>query len=311
MNDLDLIERFRADLPPADPSALARARARMFRAAAAPPHRRRWTWGLIPAGALAAAVVVAAFSVRADRPPVSTPDDAGRVLRLAAAEARRDAVLAARPDQFVYVQSLAAWAGGSTDVDGREMYIPPVEKDRRIWLSVDGTRTGLLREKVAKPGTPVPRGRSVLTELPLDAGVPAYLRDLPTDPKAMRDWLYRGAVEPGKEKSKDTVAFTKVGDTLREQYVPPAAVAALYEAAATIPGNTVTKQVDLAGRHGIAVSRTDHGVQFDLIFDASTYKFLGERELVVGDSPPFPKGAVIGWTAQLRVAIVDRAGQLP
>ncbi len=309
MNDLDLIERFRADLPPADPSALARARARMFRAAT-PPHRRRWAWGLVPAGALAAAVVVAAFAVRADEPPVTAPDDAGRVLRLAATEARRDPVLTARPDQFVYVQSVVAWAGGSAD-EGGMAYIPPVEKDRRIWLSVDGSRVGLLREKVAKPGTPVPRGQSVLADMPLDAGgIGAYMRDLPTDAKGMRAWLYNGA-DDGKDRSKDTVAFTKVGDTLREQYVPPAAVAALYEAAATIPGNTVTKQVDLAGRHGIAVSRTDHGVRFDLIFDASTYKFLGERELVVGDSPPFPKGAVIGWTAQLRIAIVDRAGQLP
>ena len=36
MSDLDLVERFRADLPPADPAALSRARARMFHEPAPP-----------------------------------------------------------------------------------------------------------------------------------------------------------------------------------------------------------------------------------------------------------------------------------
>jgi hypothetical protein len=63
----------------------------------------------------------------------------------------------------------------------------------------------------------------------------------------------------------------------------------------------------------MAVSRlTAKGqVRFDYIFDAKTYEFLGERVVVVGHLPPYPKGVVSRWTAKLKVAIVDRAGQLP
>jgi hypothetical protein len=52
-------------------------------------------------------------------------------------------------------------------------------------------------------------------------------------------------------------------------------------------------------------------VRFDYIFDAKTYDFLGERVVVVGNLPPYPKGVVSRWTARLQVAVVDRAGQLP
>jgi len=99
----------------------------------------------------------------------------------------------------------------------------------------------------------------------------------------------------------------------RDRYdtTQPKAVAALFDAAATIPGTSVVHQADLAGRHGIAVSRTDQGIRHDLIFDSVTYHFLGERDVVVGKVPPYPKNAVIGWTAQLHIAIVDRTGQLP
>ncbi|HEX9998838.1 MAG TPA: CU044_5270 family protein, partial [Actinoplanes sp.] len=273
MNDLDLMKEFRADAAPAEPATLNRARAGMFRPAA---RQRQWAWRLVPAGALAAvAAAVAVVGVNSDE--AATPErstEAAQVLRLAAAEARREPVLPARPDQFVYVESRVAWAGG-----GPQGYQPPVEQIRHIWLSVDGSQTGLLREKPAKPGTE-PSGPD-LANVPLTGGegIPAYLRDLPTEEKAMRAYLYKDADDHKPAgPSPDTRAFTKVGDTLREQYVPPASVAAMFDAAATIGGTSVVKQVDLAGRHGIAVSRTDQGTRHDLIFDSSTYKFLGERD---------------------------------
>jgi hypothetical protein len=320
MNDLNLLEDFRADLPPADPATLARARARMFQAPATPRPRRRLAWGLVPAGALVCAAVVGAVALRPpqatrpavnDGPAAAAPTDAARVLRLAAAEARKEPELTARPDQFVYAESLVAWAGGEGRRDGTMKYIPPIEKNRRIWLSVDGTRDGLLREKASHPADAAAHPRRVLTDMPLavqGSPIPAYLRNLPTDVTGMRAYLYD--VQNSKNLPADRLAWTKIGDTLREQYVPPASVAALFEAAATIAGTTVVKQVDLSGRKGTAVSRTDEGLRHDLIFDAE-YRFLGERDVVVGNSPPFPKGAVIGWTAQLRIAIVDRTGQLP
>ncbi|MCU7725888.1 CU044_5270 family protein [Actinoplanes sp. KI2] len=325
MNDLDLVERFRADLPAADPTTLARARARMFRDPA-PRRRGRWAWRLAPAAALAAAVALVVVASRPDAPapapstgaapaPGATPakdtgpapaTDPAHVLRLAAAEARTEPVRTARADQFVYIESVVAWAGATGD--GK--YLPPIEKNRSIWLSVDGTRDGLLRESAVHPadaGNHLILGNEAL---PVQGKpIPAYLRNLPTTAAGMHAYLY---APDNTKRTKDTVAWTRVGDTLREQYVPPASVAALFEAAATIPGTSVVNQADLAGRKGIAVSRVDAGVRHDIIFDASTYRFLGERDVVVGPgNDPFPKGAVIGLTAQKRIAIVDRAGQLP
>ena len=307
MNDLDLVERFRADLPPADPAALSRARARMFHEP--PPRRRpRWQWGLVPAGVLATVVAVAAFAARPSTAPVSTPPvsappvvaDAAGVLRLAAAEVRTEPALPVKPGQFVYIESLTA-DDNVENLETKPTWVPPREVRRQIWLSADGVRAGLLRETVVKTG-------KKSGDVPLSPNVPpAYVTSLPTDPKAMRDWLYHDPSENGP----DATAWTRVGDTLREQYLTPAEQAAMFEAAATIPGTTVVKQADLAGRKGVAVTRVNGQVRFDYIFDAKTYDFLGERVVVVGNLPPYPRGAVSRWTAQLKVAIVDRPGQLP
>jgi len=307
MNDLDLMERFRADLPPADPAALSRARARMFHAPAA-RHRPRWAWGLVPVGALAAVVAGGLISRPAAVEPGAPPPtgatavaaDAAGVLRLAAAEARTEPVLPAKPGQFVYVETIDA-TDTVDNLEGNPTWVPPEEVKRQIWLAVDGVKAGLLRETVVRTGK--------VSVMPLDAHtVPAYVTNLPTDPAAMREWLSQGA-----ENDADTVAWAKIGDTLREQYLPPAAQAAIFEAAATIPGTSLVPQADLAGRRGVAVSRLSPSgdVRFDYIFDAETYDFLGERVVVVGELKPYPKGVVSRWTAQLKVAVVDRAGQVP
>ncbi|GAB2621015.1 hypothetical protein Aab01nite_35610 [Paractinoplanes abujensis] len=301
MNDLDLMEKFRADVPPPAPDVLAGARAAMFRAEP-PGSRTRFLWSLAPAAALAAAVAVAGVLALPSEPAgpggqaPATASDAAQVLRLAAAEARREPVLKARPDQFVYVESRYAGSGRRAGV-GADGQTAPSDQRRQVWQSVDGTRTGLLREKDG--------------DTPLDAGFPAYRDKLPTDAKAMRAFLYQDAKPGPKGIPVDQIAFTKVSETLREQYLPPAALAALFDAAATIPGTKTVPRTDFAGRRGVAVSRADDFFRQDLIFDEKTYKFLGERSVVVGELPDVKKNTVITFTAQLRIAIVDRAGQLP
>jgi len=318
MSDLDLVERFRADLPPAGPAALSRARARMFHEPAPARRRARWVWGLAPAGALAAALAVAVAAGGISHPahpakPAAAPPprnaapeiptDAAGVLRLAAAEVRTESALAAKPGQFVYVESLDA-TDNVVSLETKPTWVPPREKNRKIWLAVDGVKAGLLRETDVKTGKKD-------DDVPLDAHtVPAYVTGLPTDPAAMLAWLHQGDAGTYHDGS-DAIAWGKIGDTLREQYLTPPEQAALFEAAAMIKGVTLVKQADLAGRKGMGVSRVDHQVRFDYIFDAKTYNFLGERVVVVGNLPPYPKGVVSRWTARLRVAIVDRAGQLP
>ncbi|MGX6605823.1 CU044_5270 family protein [Micromonosporaceae bacterium Da 78-11] len=327
MNDLDLMAKFRADVPPADPAVLRRARNRL---ADAPSSRQRpspWLWRLVPAVGLAAAVAVAAVLVhqpdQAARPEqaggpapaasasaptgtgsVPTPTDAAGVLRLAAAEVRQEPVLRARPDQFVFVESLASWANADAGADGKSVtWHPAIERNRKVWLSVDGSRDGRIKDSVTRQ----PLGDDDRSG-PLPDTEPAYRDDLPTDPKAMRAYLYRGVGE-----DRDDDAYEKVGDLILETYLPPDSMAALFEAAGTIPGVTLVKgQVDLAGRSGIAVSRLRKDYfREDLIFDAESHRYLGQRMVAVKASAGLEVGTVLEYTAQLRIAIVDRLGQLP
>ncbi|MEU4556846.1 CU044_5270 family protein [Actinoplanes sp. NPDC023936] len=324
MNDLDLMARFRDDAGSFDGPARDRARARLMAEAggltagrrAPRPVAGRWGRWLVPAAAFAVLVAGAGAAVVASRSTGPGPSDAqaAEVLRLAAAEARAEPVLAARPDQFVYVESLAAWAGGETTTTGDQIWHAPVAMARRIWLSADGNRDGLLRQKPADPGTehPMPETAELAlpacTEEPVRScgGTPAYRRDLPTTVEGMRALLYADGAD-------DHTAFGRVADVVREAYVPPTSVSALFEAAATVPGVVrVPEAVDLAGRRGVAVARTEGASRTELIFDAGTYRFLGERMVI--DEPAAgdpPAGTVIGFTAQLRVAIVDQAGQEP
>ncbi len=69
--------------------------------------------------------------------------------------------------------------------------------------------------------------------------------------------------------------------------------------------------VDAAGRHGIAVGRTYNGQRQELIFDRQTFAYLGTRELTTEPIYGLPAGTVIGFTAVLKVAVVDRPGQQP
>ena len=118
---------------------------------------------------------------------------------------------------------------------------------------MDGSKAGLLRQKEVKTGAryedrPVgPEGKAPNQSLDRHIS-PAYRADLPTDPEAMRDWLYQDTDHGAA--GTDATAWTKIGDPLREQYVTPASQAAMFEAAATIPGTTLVRQADLASRAG-------------------------------------------------------------
>ena len=72
-----------------------------------------------------------------------------------------------------------------------------------------------------------------------------------------------------------------------------------------------------------AVAHTHAGIREEWIFDRTSLQFLGERAVVVGEvegptsagsggpSASTPLGTVIGSTAIVARAIVDKAGQLP
>ena len=86
--------------------------------------------------------------------------------------------------------------------------------------------------------------------------------------------------------------------------MPPRVSAALFRAAALIPGVTVVPNaVDVAGRPGVAVAMADRTGGEEWVFSKDTFKFLGELDIA--------HGKVVGGSAILQRAFVDHVGQLP
>ncbi|WJV46955.1 CU044_5270 family protein [Streptomyces flavofungini] len=266
----------------------------------APRRRRAWLRPALVAGAVAAAV---AAGVLVASPFGGGPAQAGppsketvKMLEDIADAARRSpAPKNVRDDQFVYIKSKVAYSSDEG--------LAPLHQ-REHWMSVDGKHTGLLHE-------PVNGHKNVRLEpeLPLASSDSNYrnLEKLPTDPVNMLDWLNKVADEENNGKP-----FVTVGDITREALMPPEQAAALYLAAAKIPGvELVDDAVDAAGRHGVAIAHEDDGERTELIFDKKTKAYLGERSVLTEDKPFGKKGDLLADTAVLERKIVDKAGERP
>jgi len=146
---------------------------------------------------------------------------------------------------------------------------------------------------------------------------PAYHGDLPTDPDELLRYLRDHPVDLHLPEGADEEALygdeSMVYTTARSMldgYVPPGALAALFELLAREPGAVVISGdvVDAAGRHGVAIRMPGViGGNEDFLFDRDTHLFLGRRGSVVRDG----KESLHTSVALLRIAIVDRPGQLP
>jgi hypothetical protein len=137
------------------------------------------------------------------------------------------------------------------------------------------------------------------------------LQSLPTDPHALLSLIERqmsGQQPPPHE------AFITIGDLLRESIAPPQVSAALYRAAALIPGVTVVADAkDAIGRHGVAVAMTVEDVRYEWIFNKRTLRYLGERDLNIAKPRDLniTVGSIASEAAVLQRAFVDHAGQVP
>ena len=311
-----LLREFRQDATPAAPTVKPRFSVRRLTIAAVP----------LAAGALA---VTLATSGQVDPRPGAAPNAAvapdpgskpagatpAAVLldRIATVAASKPAP-AVRDNQYVYVASTVAWSSqGEADTVMRL----DTPHSRKVWLSVDGSRVGLLRERgkeipladeIDKSGRPVkPVGNPTPT---LNGPTYRYMESLPTDPDVLLKKIYDET--RGQGQGPDQQAFVTIGDLLREQLAPPKVSAALYKAAAGIPGVTVVEDaVDAAGRHGVAVARVHNGERTEWIFDRNTLEFLGERGVMVEDRPWAKSGQVTATTAVLSRGITDKTGEAP
>ena len=135
------------------------------------------------------------------------------------------------------------------------------------------------------------------------------LDTLPRDPYLLLNYIYR--VTLGAGPSPDTEALVFMADRLRTGVVPADLRAAMYRAAAMIPGvEFVDGQATLDGRTGVAIGRVEGawGTRMEIIIDPATGEFIGEREVAVRDlaDEGLPAGTIVSWTA-LVTDVVDSA----
>jgi hypothetical protein len=282
------------------------------RVRAAVPHRvpgprRR----LAAAGALAAAAALAAgvLALQRANTPGASPAAARLLARIATAAARQPAPQV-RNSQFWYIKSWGAGLGCNAET-GKCVLGKPGEA--QIWQSVsDLCVSGLLRERGQNLPLAYDGGRQ---HCPDQGGMndPTYrfLQSLPTDPHALLSLIeaqMSGQQPPPQE------AFITIGDLLSASIAPPRVSAALYRAAALIPGVTVVADAtDAIGRHGVAVAMTVEDVRYEWIFSSHTLRYLGERDIYVAKPRDLhiAPGTIASESAVLQRAFVNHPGQTP
>jgi len=225
-----------------------------------------------------------------------------------ATEKRTDPTV--RDDQFLYTREKA---NGADLTSGKAVLGPLV--DRETWSAQEPgpLRTlGMTREDGETSRINANLGDTNGT--PAGLGRPTYhwLSSLPTDPDKLLAYLY--ANTPAAEsRERDQAVFEQIGSLLGG-LMPPRTAAALYRAAAKIPGVTpAPKARDAIGRQGLGIARDDtrYGIRTEWIFDKKDYSFLGSRTYLTKDAPYAKAGALLSSEAELEHAVVDRAGQQP
>jgi RNA polymerase sigma-70 factor (ECF subfamily) len=328
MDEMTLLEEFRAAVAPPGEAVLARARAGMTGGAPGLHHpaQRRLHWprtrGKLALTGLAVTVTAAAVAVAMTAAPASEPSPAGSVspvvkemaYRVAAAAAAGPAVA---PGQWVY------WQDKTPD----ETY--------EIWTTADGTRAAYVYQgKVAFVPCIGPHGKRVASCQfigqpdvgPVKAGgigigaltgpmpVPYVgLSSLPRDPVAL-DRYFAGLLTPG-DGPAPVRAFRVIEDLLITYVMPPTLTAELYRALGNIPGVTVDQHAaDIAGRHGIGFRialPAGQGAGFDeLILDPRTFALMGQQA-TLGPAAGAKAGQVIGGVAITKSALVSGPGRMP
>ncbi|WP_375387588.1 CU044_5270 family protein [uncultured Amnibacterium sp.] len=223
------------------------------------------------------------------------------------------------PGQYLEVSTDAVYSattdeGSYLATQNGQLYIPADRSDDWVWVRDPATvaRTfGPASERAARQdaggGTTeivrAPEG-AFYNGPPQDDGFDA----LPRDPTRLLNHIYR--VTLGAGVSRDGEALVFIADALRTGVVPADLRAAMYRAAAMIPGVEITeREANLDGRTGIAIGRTEsNGIRQELIIDPQNGRLIGEREVVTRADviPGFPAGTPMGFTA-VTATVVDSA----
>ena len=288
------------------------------------------------AAALLVGGIVVADVVRPSGPGATA--EAAEVLNNAAAATIQTSDPAVGPGQYLKIETTELTGGGMQAADGSDIswqettsgqvYVPADKNGEWVWnredrvpleSSSDAAKAAaaeLVKRRQAQPdGAPVlvgvlraPGGAFYGNEPAIISGMPLdEAAGLPRDPQALLNLIQERT--KGAGKSPEIKALGTITDALRTGVIPADLRAALYKAAALIPGVTVAdKQATIDGRTGVAIGipSPDGGSRQETIIDPTTGLLIGERNVLLKDYPGFPAGTVTTWTS-VRTSVVNTA----
>ncbi|WP_454698578.1 CU044_5270 family protein [Arthrobacter humicola] len=279
-------------------------------------HRRTRLW-LTTAAAAAVVALVAGDVVGLAGWRGGATAQAAEVLNNAAETAIMTADPVVNPGQYLRVKSTNVWGSASTEADGStyewldteklDLYIPADPADEWVWVRsgrvpttfFDARTKEYVEKNDFKPFPELLRAPNGSFYGSPGGWVHTDMSALPRDPYRLLNSIYKQTL--GKGQSVDGEALVFIADLLRTGVVPADLRAALYKAAAMIPGVTITEnQANLDGRTGIAIGRTEEGpskTRQEIIIDAATGLLIGERAILTEPQGSMPAGTAIGWTA--------------
>ncbi|MFE3071827.1 CU044_5270 family protein [Streptomyces sp. NPDC059247] len=244
----------------------------------------------------------------------STVELVSTVQRIASAATERPTP-EPKPGQYIYVNSKVSFMSASHNFDTGEekTWVQPLHQ-REIWRSPDGLKGwldepgyqdegGITLDHDGPNSKPV-NGKDIPGAAPSHRSYD-WLKAQPTDPDALLKSIY---AKGGGPRDRDQQAFQEIRSIIGEQLVPARTAAALYRAAAKIPGVVVVRNSeDAAGRTGLALARLDpqYGERLELVFDRTTFAYLGSRGVQVKEFGGVKPGTVTERTAILDRAVVD------
>jgi hypothetical protein len=296
-----------------------------------PSLRRSPAWhpsarGLVATAAAVALVaglgVTAADRLSAHPAPPASAATATAVLDWIAQAAAAGPAVKVGPNQYFYVKAQVASTSTFAKSGRVEGWIAQSQSRETLWR--DNGHSETLQAGIASAGFGGPiigltmsAPPSFMSRAKLLYPTYAYLESLPTNPRQLLNLIEQQA-NPSRRGS-EVEAFLLIGQLLSTAVLPPQTAAALYRAAALIPGVTVVPDVtDALGRDGIGIAFSYAGdfkdsfhLREEWIFSTSTYQFLGARTSITSPSATNREVTQTSASAVLARGIANSPGGTP
>lgn len=280
--------------------------------------------------------IVVADVVRPNGPGATA--EAAEVLNNAAAATMQTSDPVVGPGQYLKIDTTAVYAAGISlgdpgnggrsvewlDESSDHLYVPADQTAEWIWnrearipttFFSEDAKAEAAKYQQSQAGDPLSAGellrapggnfygepRLLFAGLPLLEGV----KTLPRDPQALLDTI-RQLENPDRSEAE---TLESIAAALQTGVAPADLRAALYKAAALIPGVTlVDRQANLDGKAGtaIGIEDPDRGTRMDIIIDPATGLLIGERVVTLTAGETFPAGTATAWTA-VQTSVVNSA----